>query len=186
LYVLQSAAVLRLAVAVVLLGLAATGASCSLQIRHPPYVAQPQSALQEVDESPPPARVEILPPVPSPQAVWVDGEWMWRRERWAWLPGRWVDLPPGIAFSPWVFLRGPDGRLWYAPGVWRDISLRTPVDPPGALATASVETGVVVTAEGATEVTGPSIRQRPRPASSAAPPAPSVPSPAPSASTSPK
>jgi hypothetical protein len=170
LYVLQSVAVLRLAVAVIFLGLAAPG--CSLQIRHPAYVGQPQSALQEVDEPPPPARVELLPPVPSPQAVWVDGEWMWRRERWAWLPGRWVNPAPQTAFSPWVFVRGLDGRLWYAPGVWRDLAQGTPVDSPGALAIASVETGVVLSAEGATETTGPSIRQRPRPASSAAPPAP--------------
>jgi hypothetical protein len=92
---------------------------------------------------------------------------MWRRGRWAWLPGRWVDLPQGRSFSPWVFVRGPDGRLWYAPGVWRDL-WGTPVNPPDALAVASVETGVVVTAEGASEITGPSVRQRPRPVASAA------------------
>jgi hypothetical protein len=166
--VLQSPAVLRRAVAVVLVGLVGPGGlACSSSVRHPPYVAQPTTALQEVDAPPPPARVEILPAVPSSQAAWVDGEWMWRRGRWAWLPGRWVTLPEGRAFSPWVFVRGPDGRLWYAPGVWRDTS-GAPVDPPDALAVASVETGVVVTAEGATEITGPSVRQRPRPAAPAA------------------
>lgn len=163
---LQSAAVLRLAVAVVLVGLGQLG--CSGSVRHPYYAAQPTSALQEVDAPPPPARVEILPGAPSSAAVWVDGEWMWRRGRWAWLPGRWVDAPGGRLFSPWVFVRGPDGRLWYAPGVWRDL-WGAPVNPPDALGVASVETGVVVTAEGATELTGPSVRQRPRPAASAAP-----------------
>jgi hypothetical protein len=167
-YVLQSPAVLRLA-AVVLVGVAGlVQLGCSGSVRHPYYVAQPTSALQEVDEPPPPARVEILPAAPSSEAVWVDGEWMWRRGRWAWLPGRWVEAPGGHLFSPWVFVRGPDGRLWVAPGVWRDL-WGAPVNPPDTLAVASVETGVVVTAEGATELTGPSVRQRPRPAASAAP-----------------
>ena len=161
---LQWQAVFRRAVAVCVLSLGVTG--CSHSVRHPPYVGQPTSALVQVDVPPPPARVELVPDAPSPGAVWVDGEWIWRRERWAWLPGRWVEVPDGVAFSPWVFLRGPDGRLWVAPGVWRTLA-GTPVDPPASLAVASVETGVVVTADGATEITGPSVRQRPRPVASA-------------------
>lgn len=158
----------RVAVDVVLLGLGAAG--CGPLLRHPPYVPQQQDALVRVYSPPPPARVELVPAEPSPGAVWVDGEWIWRREQWAWLPGRWVNLPPGEKFSPWAFVRGVDGRLWYAPGVWRD-ARGAPVDPPDALVIASVETGVVVTAEGDTEVTGPSVRRRPRAASSAAAPA---------------
>jgi hypothetical protein len=170
LYVLQSPAVSRLVVAVVWLGLLGlVGPGCGPLVQHPPYVAQPAAALIRVDSPPPPARVELIPARPSPGAVWIDGEWIWRREQWAWLPGRWLSIPAGCSFSPWVFVRGADGRLFYAPGAWRDAK-GTLVDPPDALATAAVETGVVVTADGDTEVTGPSIRRRPRPAASVAPP----------------
>lgn len=163
---LQSPAVSRLVVAVVLIGLVCLDPGCGPLVRRPPYAAQPADALVQVWSPPPPARVEIVPAEPAPRDVWVDGEWIWRRSQWAWLPGRWVAPPPGLQFSPWVFVRGQDGRFWYAPGVWRDAK-GTPVDPPDALATASVETGVVVTAEGDAEVTGPSVRRRPRPAASA-------------------
>jgi hypothetical protein len=161
LYVLQSATVLRIAA----FAICASSLACGHLVRHPTYVPQPTSALVSVEMPPPPARVEIVPTEPSATAVWVDGEWMWRRERWAWLPGRWVEQPAGVALSPWVFVRGLDGALWYAPGVWRDAK-GAPVDPPPALSVASVETGAVVTAEGVTEVTGPNVRDRPRPAAS--------------------
>jgi hypothetical protein len=114
---------------------------------------------------PPPARVEVLPAAPGPTAVWMDGEWIWRRAQWAWLPGRWVEPPGGALFSPWVFVRGADGHLWYAPGEWRKAD-GSPVDPPPALAIASVEMTAVVNAGGETETTGPILRARPKPASS--------------------
>jgi hypothetical protein len=136
-------------------------------VRHPTYVPQPTAALVEVTMAPPPARVEMVPDLPSSTAVWVDGEWVWRRSRWAWLPGRWVEQPAGVALSPWVFVRAPDGSLWYAPGVWRD-KTGAPIDSPRALAVASVESGAVVNAEGTTETTGPNVRDRPRPAASSA------------------
>ncbi len=147
--------------------------ACGSLVRHPAYVAQPTAALTEVTSPPPPARVEVVPPEPSATAVWVDGEWLWRRQRWAWLPGRWVAPPAGQAFSPWVFVRGSGGTYWYAPGTWRDAS-GAPVDPPPVLAVASVETGAVTNAEGNVEPTGPTVRTRPRPASSAQAPAPAA------------
>jgi hypothetical protein len=131
--------------------------ACGGQLPHPEYVAQPTSALVEVTRPPPPARVETVPPSPAASAVWIDGEWTWRRARWAWLPGRWVNATTGARFSPWVFVRGRDGRLWVAPGVWRDANGK-PVDPPEALAEATVEGGAVVTADGNIEVTGPTLR----------------------------
>jgi hypothetical protein len=163
--VLESPVVIRRAPAALL----ACVVGCVAHVPHPPFVAQPESALLPVDAPPPPARVELVPDTPSPSAVWVDGEWVWKRGRWAWLPGRWVAAPAGHSFSPWVFVRGADGRLWYAPGVWRDTT-GAPVDPPSALAVAAVETGVVVTADGTTLVTGPNVRDRPK--STAPSPAP--------------
>ncbi len=132
-------------------------ASCSPSTAHPPYAAQPQGALVEVTSSPPPGRVEALPDRPNPEAVWVDGEWAWRRTRWAWQPGRWLVPPSGAKFSPWAFVRGRDGRLWYAPGTWRDAH-GAPESAPPALATAVVGSAPVVTATGEIEETGPTLR----------------------------
>ena len=143
---------------------------------HPPYGAQAPDALVQVERAPPPARVEVLPPKPAPNAVWVDGEWTWRRGRWAWLVGRWVVPPAGAVLAPWAFVRGADGRLWYAPGVWRDAAGH-PVEPPPALARASVQGGVVVNADGEIETTGAILHDRP--SSSAAEPATEPPPPRP-------
>ena len=134
---------------------------CAGPLPHPTYVAQPRDALVEVSRPPPPARVESVPPRPDAKAVWLDGEWTWRRGRWAWLIGRWVVPPPGASFSPWVFVRGLDGSLYYAPGVWRDA--KGEVDPPPALARAEVESNVIVDADGVVEPTGPTVLERPHP-----------------------
>ena len=140
-------------------------AACGPLLRRPGFTPQPTSALSEVGAPPPPARVEIIPAEPSSTAVWLDGEWIWRRAQWAWLPGRWVNPPADALWAPWVFERGPDGRLWYAPSAWRRPD-GTVVDPPPALATASPETGAVVDAAGTIVTTGPTLRDLPRPASS--------------------
>lgn len=170
-------AVQRAVLAVVIPALALV--ACRSDVRHPVYLPQMPGSLVEVTSPPPPARVEIVPEEPqssSGKPVWVDGEWTWRRGRWAWIPGKWLVAPAGAFFAPWAFVRGADGRLWYAPGVWRTL-LGVPLDPPAALSIASVETGAVVTADGATEITGPTVRVRPHPtaSSSATPPAPSSP-----------
>jgi hypothetical protein len=127
--------------------------ACSHALARPAYVAQPSDALVEVTASPPPGHVEEIPASPAATAVWVDGEWTWRRLRWAWLPGRWVE-PGVLRFSPWVFERGADGRLWYAPGTWRDASGKVAPEPP-ALASAHVPSVEVIDATGASQVTGP-------------------------------
>jgi hypothetical protein len=139
---------------------AALGTACGSRLTHPSYTEQPPTALEEVQLPPPPARVETVPARPAPAAVWVDGEWIWRRARWAWLPGRWVIPPQGAAFAPWVFVRGADGRLWYAHGRWRDAA-GAPVPAPEALARATVEGGAIVDAEGKIAPTGPILMDRP-------------------------
>lgn len=132
-------------------------AACSRTLAHPPYAPQPSTALVEVSASPPPGRIEVIPPRPGPRAVWIDGEWSWRRERWAWIEGRWVDPPAAAKFSPWVFVRGADGRMWYAPGAWRSENGGA-IDPPPPLTSAHVEPTQVVNASGAVETTGPTVR----------------------------
>ncbi len=130
-------------------------------LAHPAYSPQPQSALFQVDAPLPPGRVEVVPVRPTPTAVWLDGEWSWRRERWAWRPGRWVEPPARATFSPAVFVRGPDGRLWYATGAWRDVHGAS-VDTPAPIVSAAVGVGDVVNASGTTENTGPTLRREPK------------------------
>ncbi len=131
--------------------------ACAGTVAHPPYAPQPESALVEVVSPPPPGRVEVVPDRPNRGAVWVDGEWAWRRRRWAWSAGAWVDPPPGAAFSPWVFVRGPDGTFWYAPGTWRDAK-GVGVTPPEPLVAARVDSSAVVDASGLTENTGTTLK----------------------------
>jgi hypothetical protein len=136
-------------------------AGCAGRLPRPPYSAQPTSALVELRVPPPPARVESVPPRPDAGgAVWIDGEWTWRRSRWAWIPGRWVVPPAGETFSPWVVVRGEDGRLWQAPGTWRDTKSNA-VDAPTPVAVAVVDSGQGVNASGATEPTGRTLKATP-------------------------
>jgi hypothetical protein len=137
--------------------------ACSSALPHPRYVAQPSAALTAIPLPPPPARVELVPPSPARGAVWVDGEWTYRRGRWAWVLGRWVTPAPGTSFSPWTLVRRPDGELLHAPGVWRDGGGR-PVDPPPPLAFATAQAGPVVDTEGVTEATGRTLKTAPGPA----------------------
>ncbi|HEY4014336.1 MAG TPA: YXWGXW repeat-containing protein [Polyangiaceae bacterium] len=142
--------------------IACLAAACdSHTLAHPPYSSQPQSALVEVGAPLPPGRVEAVPPRPSAGAVWVDGEWLWRRERWAWRPGRWVDPPLDSTFSPAEFVRGADGRLWYAAGAWRDADGGT-LESPAPIRSATVGVADVVNASGAIETTGATLRREPR------------------------
>ena len=150
------------ALAMALLACALSAAiGCSWSLPHPQYVAQTTSALTAVDLPPPPGRVEAIPPMP-PGAVWVDGEWLWRRARWAWSPGRWVVAPAGATFSPWAFTRAPDGTLWYAPAAWHDAK-GAAIEAPAPIALAHCDTVEVVNASGDVESTGPTLRSRARP-----------------------
>ena len=123
----------------------------------PPYSPQPTSALTELAAPPPPARVEGVPARPKPTAVWIDGEWSWRRGRWSWLPGRWIEPPPAETYSPWVVVRGADGKLWMASGTWRDAKGNS-VDEPAPLSLGVVDTGQVVNASGTIEPTGRTLK----------------------------
>jgi hypothetical protein len=136
-----------------LLGLLAFAlVACGHRYPSPPYSPQPTSALVPVPIEPPPARAERVPPRPSDRAVWIDGEWSWRRRRWVWTPGRWVEPPSGLTYSPWVTVRGADGTLYFAPSAWRTARGET-APAPRALAVANVESGAVVDPEGDPERT---------------------------------
>jgi hypothetical protein len=93
--------------------------------------------------------------------VWVDGEWKWEppRSRWQWLPGRWLRPVAGTTFSPWVVVRGVDGTLYAAPGIWKDATSMKVADPP-PLAIATVEAAEVVDAQGDAVETGPTVHEK--------------------------
>jgi hypothetical protein len=159
--------VLRVFVVVVAaLGEASLG--CTGDLPHPPYSPQATSALERVATTPPPGRVEVVPPRPDGADAWVDGEWILRHGRWYWLLGRWVKTPDGATYSPWVVVRAVDGTPFYAPSIWRDVH-GAPLSPPAAVAAATASGEVVVDPAGDVEETGRNLLTAP---TSAARPAP--------------
>jgi hypothetical protein len=138
------------------LATAGLAAACSGALPRPPFAAQPPTALVEVTVAPPPGRVEDVPTRPKRGAVWIDGEWTWRRHKWSWHTGYWADPPPGAKLSPWVFEVGVDGRLWYAQSAWRDAN-GAAVPAPAVLAAATVDQSEVVDATGDTQNTGSNL-----------------------------
>jgi len=127
--------------------------ACSSSVPHPPYVAQPASALVQVDFPPPPARVEFVPEKPASGAVWVRGEWQWQGRRWGWKPGVWVIPPEGASYAAWTTTRGSNGQLYYASGIWRSADGGEVPSPP-ALQQAKSSSSAVVNIEGEAEPTG--------------------------------
>lgn len=75
-----------------------------------------------------PVRVNVAPPVPlmdvarspapSPNAVWVAGQWGWNGSGYAWNPGQWTT--PVSTGSMWIPARWErhDGYYLYYPGYW--------------------------------------------------------------------
>jgi len=131
-------------------------ATCSSSVPSPRYVAQPASALVQVDFPPPPARVEIVPEEPQSGAVWVRGEWQWQGRRWGWKPGVWVIPPDGASYAAWTLTRNAEGQLLYASGTWRGAN-GAEVPSPKPLEQAKSRSGVVVNFEGDVEPTGQDV-----------------------------
>lgn len=49
-----------------------------------------RDTIVEDGAPPPPARVEVVPVVPYPGAIWVGGHWVHYRHRgWIWVGGHW-------------------------------------------------------------------------------------------------
>jgi hypothetical protein len=131
--------------------------ACSSPVPGPRYTQQPTSALVEVDYPPPPARVEFVPERPQRDAVWVRGEWLWDGRRWLWKPGAWIVPPEGAAYAKWVLVRRADGRLFFAPGRWRNAAGQE-VLAPEPVGMARSGSSAVVNPEGEIEPTGPDVR----------------------------
>ena len=113
-----------------------------------PSVASAQTivAAIHVSVAPPPIRVEVTPPAPSPAHAWIAGHWVWRGQH-EWMAGHWALPPePGYAWEParwvnsggdWVFYEGhwrvvaPPVRVIYQPvaipAVEVDVAPPTPI-----------------------------------------------------------
>lgn len=72
-----------------------------------------------VAQAPPPPPTETVVVAPSPDYVWVGGEWVWNGGSWVWVGGRWV-YPPH-AHAIWIEARWDHGPYGWrrVPGHWR-------------------------------------------------------------------
>ncbi|GAB4417370.1 MAG: hypothetical protein OHK0032_13410 [Thermodesulfovibrionales bacterium] len=75
--------------------------------------------VAEIRTPPPPARVEVRPVAPFPDAVWIDGYWDFRHGGWVWIDGYWERRPRhGAVWVPGHWKETPRGWRWI-PGYWR-------------------------------------------------------------------
>jgi outer membrane lipoprotein SlyB len=79
-------------------------------------VTQPATVIQQ---PPPPAPVDTVVIAPSPDYVWLGGEWAWNGAGWFWVGGHW-GYPP-YAHAVWIGGRSwHDGHGWHnSRGHWR-------------------------------------------------------------------
>ena len=94
-------------------------AGCAPRLPVAPRGSHADDMPELVPFPPPPARVELIPPRPNQEAVWIDGTWMWTGGRYEWQPGGWAQPVPGATYAPANLVRRRNGELLYYRGVWR-------------------------------------------------------------------
>lgn len=68
---------------------------------------------------PPPAPYpEVVPVVPYPGAIWINGYWGWHQGRHHWVPGRYMQPRPGYRWEPHRWHQGPRGGWHQRGGRW--------------------------------------------------------------------
>lgn len=105
-------------------------------------MAAPLSVFVEVPYPPPAAFAEQIPNKPAPNAVWIDGNWVWLGRQYAWQRGGWVVPPPAASFAPWNVRIESSGRLLFAPSGWFTSDGATLAAPP-FVTTAAVPTNEI-------------------------------------------
>lgn len=130
--------------------------ACSADLPGPEVARPPATAYVEVPAPPPPARIETVPPQPSSDDIWVDGEWVWQSARWAWRSGYWLTPPADAVFSPSTLRRTKTGTLLMARGAWWDANGHE-IEPIRANTSAGAREGPVVTPHGQLEEAAPNI-----------------------------
>lgn len=132
--------------------------ACAADLPGPAVGEAPNSAFVEVPAPPPPARIEFVPPQPSSNDIWIDGEWVWQSGRWAWRSGYWLVPPPEALFSPSTLRRTKTGTLLLARGAWWDATGHE-IESIRANTSAQAREGPVVTPHGQLEEAAPNIEQ---------------------------
>ena len=62
-------------------------------------------------------RVEVVPAIPFPGALWIGGYWGWSSGRHVWVPGRWEHPRPGYQWRPHAWVQ-QGGRWHLQAGGW--------------------------------------------------------------------
>lgn len=84
-------------------------------------VPEPMTNYAGAQTPPPPPPVEVQPPAPSPDYVWIGGDWVWNGG-WVWVGGHWAYPPyPGAIWFHGGWRRGGWGwgRYHHYGGHWR-------------------------------------------------------------------
>ncbi|HEY8876816.1 MAG TPA: hypothetical protein VIN03_04575 [Roseateles sp.] len=91
------ATLIRLATPALALVAAALLSACVVVPAHRGYVAGPAVV---VDAPPPAPYAEVVPVMPYPGAVWINGYWGWSGGRHQWVPGYYDRPRPGYRYEP--------------------------------------------------------------------------------------
>lgn len=92
-----------------------------------PPLVQPEPIA--VEFAPPPMLVQMPPPQPFADAVWIGGYWGWQG-RWVWCSGRWAPAPqPGYVWTH-PYYENRDGVVVYVAGFWRAPTVAFVPPPP--------------------------------------------------------
>ena len=94
-------------------------AACAPRVPVPPAGPHTSDTPELVPYPPPPARVEVIPSPPGPDALWIDGHWFWTAGGYAWHPGRWEKPRAGAHYAPATTVRRSNGELLYYVGSWQ-------------------------------------------------------------------
>jgi hypothetical protein len=97
------------------------GAGCTVEVAGPPTATVVAAAPSEVYVGgPPPAPiVEVVPAMPGPAFVWINGCWVWGGSHWRWETGRWARPPhPGARWVAHQYVYR-NGRHVFVQGGWR-------------------------------------------------------------------
>jgi len=71
-----------------------------------------------INVAPPPPRIEVMTPAPSPSHVWIDGYWRWNNGRHDWVNGHWEARRDGYFWAPGHWVR--NGNSWtFSGGFWQ-------------------------------------------------------------------
>ena len=76
------------------------------------------TAVVIANVAPPPPRVEIIGPAPTPNHIWIGGFWRWNNGQHVWVSGHWEARRDGYFYAPGHWYR--NGNTWtFSGGYWQ-------------------------------------------------------------------